>query len=163
MKEGMWNDLKYHHELIKIFQQCHSSVYCKIIFTKFIPGAVLDQYWDFSMETLFNPLVHIAPFLYPLETSENLTGLGFHGVEKGCFGKRWVNVTLVVNLVVHLQHIHTICTPTYTHIYTLSRNLHKNELFFGFLKIWNISLFHDCGYKMIAKTNALYIYAIVIF
>ena len=91
MKEGMWNDLKYHHELIKIFQQCHSSVYCKIIFTKFIPGAVLDQYWDFSMETLFNPLVHIAPFLYPLETSENLTGLGFHGVEKGCFGNKWVN------------------------------------------------------------------------
>ena len=87
----MWNDLKYHHELIKIFQQCHSSVYCKIIFTKFIPGAVLDQYWDFSMETLFNPFVPSAPFLYHLEASENLTGLGFHGVEKGCFGNKWVN------------------------------------------------------------------------
>ena len=35
-----------------------------------------------------NPLVPIAPFLYPLKTSENLTV--FQGVERGCIGSEWV-------------------------------------------------------------------------
>ena len=39
----------------------------------------------------FNPIVHNAPFLYPLKTSENLTVFWcFRGVEKGCIGNEWV-------------------------------------------------------------------------
>ena len=35
----------------------------------------------------FNPFVSNAPFLYPLETSENRY---FQGVENGCIGNKWV-------------------------------------------------------------------------
>ena len=38
----------------------------------------------------FNPLASNTPFLYPLETSENLQGFCFQGVEKGCIGNEWV-------------------------------------------------------------------------
>ena len=36
--------------------------------------------------------------LYPLKTSENLTVLCFHGLEKGCLGTTWVkqNKTLIL-------------------------------------------------------------------
>ena len=37
----------------------------------------------------FNPYVPNAPFLYPLKTSENRTG-----VEKECIGNKWVNQLL---------------------------------------------------------------------
>ena len=40
----------------------------------------------------FNPFVPNAPFLYTLETSENLTVFWcFQGVDKGCFGSEWIN------------------------------------------------------------------------
>ena len=38
-------------------------------------------------EENFNPFVSNAPFLYPLETSENRC---FQGVENGCIGNKWV-------------------------------------------------------------------------
>ena len=39
-----------------------------------------------------NPFVPNAPFLYTLETSENLTVFWcFQGEEKGCFGSEWIN------------------------------------------------------------------------
>ena len=39
-----------------------------------------------------NPFVPIAPFLYPLKTSENRKVFWcFQGVEKGCIGNEWVN------------------------------------------------------------------------
>ena len=41
---------------------------------------------------LVNQFVLNAPFLYPLETSENCWC--FQGVEKGCIGNKWVNVDL---------------------------------------------------------------------
>ena len=37
-----------------------------------------------------NPFVPNAPFLYPLQTSENLTVFCFQGVEKGYIGNEWV-------------------------------------------------------------------------
>ena len=39
---------------------------------------------------LINPFIPNASFLYPLETSENLTV--FKGVEKGCIGNKMVNI-----------------------------------------------------------------------
>ena len=41
----------------------------------------------------FNPFVPNAPFLYPLKRSENRKGFWcFQGLEKGCIGKKWVNM-----------------------------------------------------------------------
>ena len=38
-----------------------------------------------------NQLAPNAPFLYPLNTSENLTVFCFQGVQKGCIGNEWVS------------------------------------------------------------------------
>ena len=42
---------------------------------------------------VLNPLVSNAPFLYPLNISENLTVFRYvQGIDKGCIGNKWVNV-----------------------------------------------------------------------
>ena len=43
------------------------------------------------VNSVFNPFVPNAPFLYHLKTSEHVSG-----VEKGCIGNKWAK--LVINL-----------------------------------------------------------------
>ena len=55
------------------------------------------------MAAILNPFVPDAPFLYPLETSENRNFFWcFQGVEKECIGNKWVNES---NLVPDFQWI----------------------------------------------------------
>ena len=61
---------------------------------------------------LFNPFVPIAPFLYPLKTSENRkVFFFFHGVEKGCIVNEWVKLNVYKTFRRHpgslLDFIHT--------------------------------------------------------
>ena len=50
---------------------------------------------------LINPFFLKALFLYPLNTSENLTIFWcFQGVEKWCIGNKWVNVQCVKQTVI---------------------------------------------------------------
>ena len=51
--------------------------------------------------SFLNPFAPDAPFLYPLETSENLRVFwSFQGAEKGCFRNEWVNKPLTNLLMV---------------------------------------------------------------
>ena len=51
----------------------------------------------FGLYLLFNPFVPNAPFLYPLKISEKHKVFWcFKGVEKGCIGKKCVNVKIIV-------------------------------------------------------------------
>ena len=53
---------------------------------------LLGEYVLHVAVVLFNPFVSNASFLYPLQTSENLTFFWcFQGVEKGRIGKKQVN------------------------------------------------------------------------
>ena len=50
------------------------------------------SYWLIFNLIKNNPFVPNAPFLYPLNASENLTVFRcFQGLEKGCIGNEWVN------------------------------------------------------------------------
>ena len=90
---------------------------------------------------IINPFVPNAPFLYPSKTSENLTVFWcFQGVEKGCIGNEWVNVTftIIISFYYLLCHIYEHLLPCYLLIPTQDKNQNqKQKYFFGSVKTWD--------------------------
>ena len=73
---GEWNEWEFTEK-----KQNHTSVY------------YLSNYQNGCVK-LFNPFTPNAPVLCPLKTSENrMVSWCFQGVEKGCIGKEWVNIS----------------------------------------------------------------------
>ena len=61
------------------------------MFGAILPNAIKSWKEKNSISLVFNPLSPTAPFLYPQQTSENLTIFCFLGIEKGCIGNERVN------------------------------------------------------------------------
>ena len=106
----------------------------------------LDKYYkvlnqNHLLNLGFNPFAPNAPFPYPLTPSETLTIFWcFQGVEKGCIGNEWVNVTFTIIIFFYylLCHIYEHLLPCYLLIPTQDKNQNqKQKYFFGSVKTWD--------------------------
>ena len=61
----------------------------------YLVQSFLVSFWKCMKYVDFvNQFFPSAPFLYPVETPEKGKVFGcFQGVEKGCIGKKWVNIS----------------------------------------------------------------------
>ena len=55
-----------------------------------------------SLFEAFQPFVPNAHFLYPLKTFENLRVFCFLGLDKGCIGNEWVNLTWNMSSIIYI-------------------------------------------------------------